>query len=729
MAKNKRKTDKKKHHGHKGTSSKNSPADALLNKAKQSFKEQIGAARLNPNINKTIFEGLDYDPLRQRRRIQAVMGTLDQVKALVGDPQVDNSEVFTVESEWIDINAYPLAGYDLEERYTFSAYAAAIWILDQLKAADWIHSIEMEMRTGPDNELPMPPVWDICHSKDSIVWMMHVIYGRHGLINDGKANGLLRFYMTQTLAVERSAHRTDNSSAYEEILSYISRQAVEDAVSHYEQVYWDWVSRYFRSRIHLAQIEDQLHTEVLQLKTNAGDLFRKEHGIPEAAEREAMRNTVCVNGGFSPPLPLPERGNNVLPLALFGEATELQLRRGILEQSQAKAEQKIEDLWHYVGLIPQWPYEQVCKVFGEEIAEIWKDFDTGDPYEMAFAFLYLLDSGSDLPWCYFPGTNIHTACAGKLPWSRIRFNPWNDGIYYHFDKNAAAIKFGPADPSVPKRIKVPELENWYQLKYSKREEERPELYNLAQIMYEITGCIMPRQLDRYLPALKTLDKYGITGKRSLHTLLYCMTILGEARHKTDGSFSNIAAEEEPEQQSAQHQIETIESLQKQITDLKEELKRQKQMTYENGREARDMKDRYESLAQLAANESQELHDLRELIFHQQEGSFEQAAPSSRNTFPYTSSNRIVVFGGHESWSREIKPKLPNVRFVDRTVAPNANMIRNADVIWIQTNALCHPHFYKIVDEAKKANVPIRYFSYASPIKCAEQLVEEDRKMI
>ena len=140
-----------------------------------------------------------------------------------------------------------------------------------------------------------------------------------------------------------------------------------------------------------------------------------------------------------------------------------------------------------------------------------------------------------------------------------------------------------------------------------------------------------------------------------------------------------------------------------------------------------MRIRYEALAQLAANDAQELHDLRELIFHQQEGSYENAA-SDQIDFPYASENRIVVFGGHESWAREIKPKLPDVRFVDREVVPNPNLIRNSDVIWIQTNALCHPHFYKIVDEAKKYNIPIRYFSYASPIKCAEQLVLEDRKM-
>ena len=42
-------------------------------------------------------------------------------------------------------------------------------------------------------------------------------------------------------------------------------------------------------------------------------------------------------------------------------------------------------------------------------------------------------------------------------------------------------------------------------------------------------------------------------------------------------------------------------------------------------------------------------------------------------------------------------------------------------------AMCHSQYYKVVDEAKKNNIPIRYFSFASPYKCAEQFVQEDKK--
>ena len=66
----------------------------------------------------------------------------------------------------------------------------------------------------------------------------------------------------------------------------------------------------------------------------------------------------------------------------------------------------------------------------------------------------------------------------------------------------------------------------------------------------------------------------------------------------------------------------IEELEEQINALKEELKIQKQQAYESSREARNYQQRYETLAQVTANEAQELHDLRELIFRQQDGSYE-----------------------------------------------------------------------------------------------------------
>ena len=124
---------------------------------------------------------------------------------------------------------------------------------------------------------------------------------------------------------------------------------------------------------------------------------------------------------------------------------------------------------------------------------------------------------------------------------------------------------------------------------------------------------------------------------------------------------------------------------------------------------------------------QELNDLRELVFHQNEGSFDEE-PTEESTeiaFPYETRQRVVVFGGHDTWAKQIKPLLPGVRFVDRECKPNASLIRNADVVWIQPNALAHRHFYTIIGETRKHKIPVRYFTFASARRCAEQLVRQD----
>ena len=234
---------------------------------------------------------------------------------------------------------------------------------------------------------------------------------------------------------------------------------------------------------------------------------------------------------------------------------------------------------------------------------------------------------------------------------------------------------------------------------------------------------MPRSLDRYLPALEELDDYGINGKKAVHPLLYCMTLLGEGRRQSR-DWRLVLGDFQPDSEDTDAAM-SPEALQEKTALLQQEVDQLRHALHEAGREVREVKKQQEAADRKSALERQELADLRELIFHQQEGTFTDETPSPEIRFPCHTTQRIVVFGGHDSWAREIKPKLPDVRFVDRTVIPNAQLIRNSDVIWIQTNALSHAYYYKIIEEIRKYDIPLRYFSYASATKCAEQIVQQD----
>ena len=95
-------------------------------------------------------------------------------------------------------------------------------------------------------------------------------------------------------------------------------------------------------------------------------------------------------------------------------------------------------------------------------------------------------------------------------------------------------------------------------------------------------------------------------------------------------------------------------------------------------------------------------------------------------FPYRTERRIVAFGGHDTWRKAIRPMLPSVRFFDREMLPDIHTVKGADVVWIQSNAISHKFFYRIIDAARKENIPVRYFGFASARKCAEQIVKDEQ---
>jgi len=97
--------------------------------------------------------------------------------------------------------------------------------------------------------------------------------------------------------------------------------------------------------------------------------------------------------------------------------------------------------------------------------------------------------------------------------------------------------------------------------------------------------------------------------------------------------------------------------------------------------------------------------------------------------PYKAEQRIVVFGGHDSWAREIKRMLPGVVFIRKEKKPNTELIRAADSVWIQSNALSHASYSKIINTVRTNRIPVRYFGYASAKKCAEQLVLDNMQAV
>ena len=71
----------------------------------------------------------------------------------------------------------------------------------------------------------------------------------------------------------------------------------------------------------------------------------------------------------------------------------------------------------------------------------------------------------------------------------------------------------------------------------------------------------------------------------------------------------------------------------------------------------------------------------------------------------------------------------DVRFVSKELVNfDISLIRSAEVVWVQSNAIPHKTYYRIVDAVRKYGKPLRYFAYASAAKCAEQMAKYDMNL-
>lgn len=129
----------------------------------------------------------------------------------------------------------------------------------------------------------------------------------------------------------------------------------------------------------------------------------------------------------------------------------------------------------------------------------------------------------------------------------------------------------------------------------------------------------------------------------------------------------------------------------------------------------------------AAQDGRELAQLRNALYLLRSGEADDKdeTPDPRIELPARMERRVLIFGGHESWLKEIRTLLPGARFFERESLPDRNAIRGGDVLWLQTNAMPHQMFFRVLDVARKYDIPVRYFAYASARKCAEQVAANE----
>lgn len=653
------------------------PVNPELTKVKSVFQRNVDMAYKVQRTHKSDFvERYDLTDVYCKRRIKAVMNLLPKFKERYGKqyPELE------MEEDLANIASLPVMTYDSIERSTSLCLGAALWMLDRAWESETILEVSdllPESYSGVD----CVDVYDTRFHHSVFKKMLLVIQTRYGKDKS-------KYVVPESIFDKR-----DPEDVFHKIMALLPQERIELAVENLKQKFWEWADLYFAVLSPMVKELNRLDEAMDRLEDQMREYLDRKPKKPDFA---ALKDLALMDDR-----PLIGR---------LSEEEQMIRQMDGLEEKRKKAEHRIYNL-HFVSLSAGvHGKKQIAECVGDDFAEAFCNFDIDDPYEICFAILYLLDQDDDYAWVYSFMTAVVCRAAAMLPWGLELYSEMDDGIWFQDNE---WIEPKPFDPE------------WYETKYAGElyeDDDDPHDVSLAQLVYQYTGAVLPRDMNRFDGLKKELRAKGLKPSQ-VSTLCAMMNVIGEvSRQRFD--FSKYADQDDWD---AEEEAVT-EDLASENEKLKAELaklrKQAKEANYNLSRENRELKDQLEKMEAGAGELRQELADLREVVFNQQNGAEEEKAEESKISFPYHTSRRLVAFGGHDSWLREIKFKLPDVRFMSDDIS-SPEIIKRADVVWIQTNCIGHKSYNIIIDLARKYSRKVRYFAYASATKCAEQVVAEE----
>lgn len=164
----------------------------------------------------------------------------------------------------------------------------------------------------------------------------------------------------------------------------------------------------------------------------------------------------------------------------------------------------------------------------------------------------------------------------------------------------------------------------------------------------------------------------------------------------------------------------------QLAEQARQLKELRRALHDAERNMRALQEKLRESEKRSAQDRDELHQLRDALFRiKADEAPEDDFSGTSISLPFRVERRVLIFGGHDTWLKAIRPMLPGARFFEKESLPDLNAIRNADSLWIQTNAMSHEFYYRVLGVARKHEIPVRYFAFASARKCAIQVAEDE----
>lgn len=673
------------------------PYEERLKKAAKDFARDF-RSRFGSETDK-----YDYTPFREKRRRDVAEKGLASIKHHLRGVC---DEQFLLES-FVFTNFLIMRGgynYAIDEG-NVATLSAAIWVLDQLSLQGKLEEAYPYLPSVPNDKLPedllMPFVIHPMYDQQLIISMVQLIRHRNTSKPIVKAEkGAIQW---DANAPDKDEEAQKNRAAFDSVIKLIDPQAIERATKKYEQDVWDFYrisfSTMFRVCKRMSKIEEEL--DEIEREASAAIIDFKQANALLTKKNSAP---------FGVPNVLPMSGGNT-DFRTVMLHKELEKLAGITFTCISLANDRERTLDELKGVVP--------KDLANEIIR----FHVDDPFETAFALLYLLDTGSDIPWYYYGSISVAYTMCDQLPLDAKSVEPqdpkllseWNNALYEH---RYSGYRWPDVTDVSGDPVK------------------RTFAKNLSQLIYSNTDSLFPR----VIPGLPTLDSFleelGDLSQQekeaysmllySLHAQILRAQSLGGYRLETEAERNDEEKKEVVETPEEDPQ-QALELLKGDNTRLREKNSALLQALKENRLIKQQQTTRAERLAEALELQRKELADLREKVFLLENQDLKEEPEDQTIKYPYHTAGRILSFGGHPSWIREMKKRLPEVMFISPDTLPNVDLIRGADTVWIQTNCISHSDYFKIMDAAKDSGIQIRYFVWAGANKCAEQLVKAQER--
>ena len=685
------------------------------------------------NAHQVYRRSLEGDIKRHRQKILLDMYDKVQKKFSSIPGLNDNVWINFAHNETIFRNHYNLLDYNSSFRL-----GAAIWILEELYHAGKLEeAYPYLVYVGAKNSVP--------DSDNYIDTIFHPYIGRNLiqamlvlLTNRYKFNSVdFKEYDVNNSIITDSVINNDTlCENYRKVLDLLPASSIERACNSFKSAVWDCLERNLKGMGYYIEKLNNYMDECVS-RNKAGDpMFSSDLGIPKPEgfailnqKRDDVFSLSSDSSYLNPNSAVKDIFTSV-DCKIAIPVPDAPRFMGLLKHFDYLNKELSRFVWYfdYFLLLNRKGMEKE-KLDSFIIDNVLSGFHIENPFEMCFALIYLLDSGDETPWLFRPGGTVMSYTYAMLPWA-FSMQDEAENNADDLEKAEACVAFLSEDGK---------KEGCVDFYHSGRHGR-----NFAQILFKLCNVVVPfGSSDFYDESFEYIGKEDAGLARALADMAHIMD-MGKFKAFLDPERSYMDISDESDEDSSEdksaedtkdsgkvldNEQVSVESLQQEISRYKDEIKKLKRsFVLEKQRFSEKLSEQQEK-NKVFQKERQELIDLRELVFNQEndvhaEG--QQVVEVQEVSYPYETKKRTVVFGGHDSFLKVIKPMFPTVRFVDtKNISFSPEIIRKADIVWIQNNCISHPQFWNVIRIANQYDVQVRYFTNAGVERCAQQLVEAD----